>query len=465
MRARHISFFAVIGMFVAAAAAFAAAGELPPVSPKPDRILKGTAPTIILTGDKNTPGWKDINKVNIGGHVVAVQAPGADGGISLPLPKLNIVGRVDIEVIGKDDRPVASGQLNYVESQERSYNSYWILILYILIIAIPPAGSNIYDIYLSYRERREVLKLLSGNAKIAEVNTLLETMDKGPSGLTGLTRGTIAVTLILVLAVAIFHLVVFTPSDIPKIADQLLTLLAGTLTAITGFYFGSRTTAQAAAPSTSGPSLPKTGGAATPKITGFNPSDGAPAGRELEVIGEGFGDQQGSGTVTFDNTKVTDIKDWKDTSIKVTVPSGFTPGQDVSIVVTNGGGKCSEAKTVKIASPPARTDGLKTGGAATPKITGFNPSDGALAGRELEVIGEGFGDRQGNGTVTFDNTKVTDIKDWKDTSIKVTVPSGFTPGQDVFIVVTNGGGKCSEAKTFKIASPVGNEKKQENNAG
>ncbi len=64
----------------------------------------------------------------------------------------------------------------------------------------------------------------------------------------GLTRGLIALTTILILGIALFHLTIFgTPSpDVTPVLNNLLSLLGGLLAAITGFYFGTRSSQQAA---------------------------------------------------------------------------------------------------------------------------------------------------------------------------------------------------------------------------
>jgi hypothetical protein len=163
----------------------------------------------------------------------------------------------------------------------------------VLIVALP-LSCTFYDIKKSYEERSTVFLKLPSNASINEIKALLVDMDQGPSGLTGLTRGIVAVTLILVLAIAVFHLVVFPPTTVPHIAEQLLTLLAGTLTAITGFYFGTKA---ATTPTKSGDE--KTGGSIVPNISRIEQVPGT-GNKKLKVIGEGFGAQQGKGTVKID---------------------------------------------------------------------------------------------------------------------------------------------------------------------
>ncbi|HUJ16662.1 MAG TPA: IPT/TIG domain-containing protein [Nitrospirota bacterium] len=342
MRIRRITFIAVIAVVVFAAAAVNIHADQPEARFSPDRILKGTTPTIIITLDKSIQNQEEIKNIRLGGQVVDVKR--SEGKLSVQLPKLDLVGLADVEVLGKDDKVVAVGQLKYVESTER-IKGVWLLLLYVFLIVLPPSIFTFYDINRSYAERSKVLNKLDGcNATIDQIKALLADMDQGPTGLTGLTRGIVAVTLILVLAIAVFHLVVFPPGKVPDIAEKLLMLLAGTLTAITGFYFGSKAATEAASATKSGDG--KTGGSVVPTvptISQVDPTEGAKAGDKVTVTGKGFGKQQGKGIVKFDEQKgaVDKKEDWTDTSIKVAVPSGMSPTQ-VKIVVTNDDGKPSE---------------------------------------------------------------------------------------------------------------------------
>ncbi len=335
MHTRRIISIAVVAVIVIAAATVVIGAELPQAFFSPDRILKGTAPTITITLDKSISD--QIKSVRVSGQVVPVQK--SEEKVSVLLPKLDIVGRADVSVLDKDDKPVAFGQLIYVESAEPHPISFAVLLpLYLGLIFALPIICTIYDIYKSYKERATVLGQLQSHLPTDEIKALLVDMDRGPTGLTGLTRGIVAVTLILVLAVAVFHLVVFAPK-VPDVAEKLLMLLAGTLTAITGFYFGSKATSEAARPAP-----PAEGKTRPPKILNVDPKSGA-ANTPIKVIGEGFGSPQGKGTVKFGD-KLGMVSNWADTLIEVTVPPGVTG--DVGIVVTNDKGKSSDPMSFKI---------------------------------------------------------------------------------------------------------------------
>jgi hypothetical protein len=344
MRTLRITSIAVVVLFVTATATFVRADE-PQVSVSPDRVLKGTTPTITITLDKNIPDQKEIS-VRIGGQAATVLQPREEGKVSVLLPKLEIVGRADIEVIGKDGKTVAVGHLTYVEPADLlsvPTKEFWLLAAYVLLIFSLPFICLFYDMLKSYQERGAVLKKLPDSGTVGDIEALLTDIHRGPTGFVGLTRGLLAVMLVLVLAITVFHLVVFLPTTkVPDVAEKLLMLLAGALTTIVGFYFGSK----APQPPTGG------GSSGAPKITSVAPSSG-PANTMLTVTGNGFGVQQGKGTVKFGGVGGA-VTTWNDSQIQVTVPTSATTGT-VAIVVTNDNGSSSAPwpfQITTIQSPP-----------------------------------------------------------------------------------------------------------------
>jgi hypothetical protein len=199
--------------------------------------------------------------------------------------------------------------------------------------------------YMSYQERGAVLKKLPDSRTTSDIEALFKNIHRGPTGFVGLTRGLLATMLVLVLSIAVFHLVVFPPNTrVPDVAEKLLMLLAGALTTIIGFYFGSKASTQP--PATGG------GGSGGPKITSVDPGSG-PASSELKVTGSGFGAQQGKGSVKFGGVAGAVIT-WNDTQIQVTVPAGLSDAK-VDIVVTNDNGSSSAPWSFQITtnlSPP-----------------------------------------------------------------------------------------------------------------
>ena len=318
----------------------------------PDRVLKGTTPIVTITLEKSIP---EIKSVYVAGQDAPVQQPLADGKVSVQLPKLDIVGRTYVVVVGKDDKPAAVGQLTYAESAEapstpapESSRGLALLLVYLGPIFLLLISCTIYDIHMSYKERTGVLKQLQPKATNEEIKALLKDMDQGPTGLVGLTRGLIALTLILVLGIAAFHLILFAPK-VPDIAEKLLTLLAGTLTAITGFYFGSRAATEAKTAATSQAQSTAQGPAASsaPEISEVNPTSGS-AGAKVILTGKGFGKERGKGQVTFGGKEAeATAGGWDDGRIEVTVPLGLPVG-NANIVVKNDNGNYSQAYPFQI---------------------------------------------------------------------------------------------------------------------
>lgn len=126
-----------------------------------------------------------------------------------------------------------------------------------------------------------------------EIRQMFKDIASGPPGLTGLTRGLVALTLLLTLAFVAIHMVVFQPA-IPELADKLIMLLAGTLTSVIGFYFGSKAASEGAAKPQTPPV--KNATAAKPSNVKVDPPSAA-AGNSITLTGQGFG--QGEGTVLF----------------------------------------------------------------------------------------------------------------------------------------------------------------------
>ena len=345
MRIRSITFIALIAILFTIAATVDLRAELSKVSFNPDHILKGTTPIITFTLDKKIASPDTSLSVSVGGYIVPVQKQKGDGKLSVQLPQLDFVGKADVKIIGKDKNALAIGILNFTE-ESRSDNLLIILFLYLLLIVAPPTLLTAYDIRKSYQERSAVFNTLLQGSKPSDIGAFLTNMDLGASGITGLTRGIIAVTLVLILAVAVFHIMVF-DSSIPHIAEQLLTLLAGTLTAITGFYFGSKATAEAnSSNKPKEPSFPNKVNSVKPKIQLLEPKE-ISANSKLVIDGEWFGDKQGKGNVKLNDQEVK-IDNWTNTLIIITVPMGFTPEQVINVTVKNDNGTESDPKQITI---------------------------------------------------------------------------------------------------------------------
>jgi len=129
-----------------------------------------------------------------------------------------------------------------------------IILVYVVIVALFISVPSIIDILMAYVSHYKIRKLLvdkaseSNGLKLSELKELLKESGKAPGGMQGLSRATMALSVILILGIAVFHLITKDePTDgDSQIVGNVLSMLGGLLAAITGFYFGGRTAEKAA---------------------------------------------------------------------------------------------------------------------------------------------------------------------------------------------------------------------------
>ena len=120
------------------------------------------------------------------------------------------------------------------------------IFAYALILVLFAAVLLLLDILLAYYSRNKSLNLLIQRAEQSdpdrkELEKLLEASGKSPPGIPGLARSMMALTVIVILGVAVFHLLAKSEvKDTGLIVNNILSMLAGLLAAITWFYFGGR---------------------------------------------------------------------------------------------------------------------------------------------------------------------------------------------------------------------------------
>ncbi len=164
----------------------------------------------------------------------------------------------------------------------------------------------------------------------------------------------------------------------------------------------------------------------TPQLLGLAPPAG-PVGTEVTLSGTAFGAVQGSSSVSFGTTPVTDYTSWSDTEIKCQVPGGISGTIPVSVT-----------------TPGGTTAGLPF--SVTPHLDVLTPADGFI-NTEVTITGTGFGAVQGTSSVTFGTTPAVTFNAWSDTEIKVLEPV-TTPGAVQVTVTTPGG--TSNALVFTV---------------
>jgi len=163
-----------------------------------------------------------------------------------------------------------------------------------------------------------------------------------------------------------------------------------------------------------------------PQISTLSPNSG-PTGASVTINGTGFGETQGTSTVTFNGTAATPSS-WSATSIVAPVPVGASTGP----VVVTVGGQASSGITFTV----------------IPTINTLSPT-AAPVGTSVTITGSGFGATQGTSTVQFNGTTATPSS-WSTTSIAVPVPTGATSGP----VVVTVGGNAGNGVTFTVLPQI-----------
>jgi hypothetical protein len=125
------------------------------------------------------------------------------------------------------------------------------IIIYVFALVLVAAFPMLLDICLAYRSRNKTRNFLIKKAshdglQLKELHGFLKEIREPPPGIPGLARAVMALTVIVVLGVAVIHVLVEgAPKDGGEIVENILSMLAGLLAAITGFYFGGRTAEKA----------------------------------------------------------------------------------------------------------------------------------------------------------------------------------------------------------------------------
>ena len=121
------------------------------------------------------------------------------------------------------------------------------IMIYVASIVLIAGFPWVLDICLAYRSRSKTRKLLENRAvtdklDAAALQEFIKEISKAPPGITGLSRASIALTVIIVLGIAMVHILVkeCPATNDSQIVNNVLSMLAGLLAAITGFYFGGK---------------------------------------------------------------------------------------------------------------------------------------------------------------------------------------------------------------------------------
>ena len=121
-----------------------------------------------------------------------------------------------------------------------------IILIYVVVLALTAGFPMVLDICFAYRSRDKTRNLLVEKAaldklELKELQEFVKELGKAPPGIPGLARAMMALTVIVVLGIAVIHLLVEgSPGGNSQIINNVLSMLAGLLAAITGFYFGGK---------------------------------------------------------------------------------------------------------------------------------------------------------------------------------------------------------------------------------
>jgi RHS repeat-associated protein len=158
--------------------------------------------------------------------------------------------------------------------------------------------------------------------------------------------------------------------------------------------------------------------------------DIGPVGTQVTIHGVGFGQTQGTSTLTFNGQPPASISSWNDGQIVATVPATAITGP----VLVTANGVNSNNDTIFFVPGPS--------------VNSVNPGGGTV-GTQVTIVGSSFQPSQGSSTVTFNGTAVppSGITSWSNTQIVVAVPAGATTG---LLTVTVNGVSGSASTPFEV---------------
>jgi IPT/TIG domain-containing protein len=321
----------------------------PPLKTVPDTVTKGSTQPIRIEWPTDE-GLQKAKTVTVGGQKITIpsDAGRTKQSFTVTLPAIDVTGVADVKVLDDKDQTIASGTLKYVATSETSANpkveerpaNPWLLVAYVLLIVLFPFVLMFTDILKAYKHAHTSHELIIGKFSVDkltldEMKVLVADLEESPPGIPGLARATFAFTLLLVIAIFLFHALVVSKSDIPPGVDKMLILLGTALTSIIAFYFGAKASeggqalGQKADTSTTPAPVKKPSPSVTP-----DPNQGK-AGDVIKLTGGGFGPNQGN--VLFGSVPATELPGWSDTQVTVKVPSGVKPGPTKITVTPQGG--------------------------------------------------------------------------------------------------------------------------------
>ncbi|MDI9617150.1 MAG: hypothetical protein QFX31_07295 [Methanothrix sp.] len=152
--------------------------------------------------------------------------------------------------------------------------SVYLVIILLFAFASLPILWNIKGFYDHMRDVRNLLgeKLSTGCNQAELINLVKDALTIQSSGMQGVARATMALTLSVILGAAIFLLILNPSAQENSMLKDILLALTGAISSIIGFYFGGRAT-QSTEQQKGGGGSPAPSQAAKLEITSFDPKD------------------------------------------------------------------------------------------------------------------------------------------------------------------------------------------------
>lgn len=126
-------------------------------------------------------------------------------------------------------------------------NVIWAYIMIVAVLALVP---HLVDIIYAYKAKNNIRKLLldlaeKGKLDHKECEQLIKEAGKSPRGISGLSRGTMAIAVIVIMGIALFHLLTTRTAADSQVIGNVLSMLGSLIAAIIGFYFGGKAVMEA----------------------------------------------------------------------------------------------------------------------------------------------------------------------------------------------------------------------------
>jgi ABC-type multidrug transport system fused ATPase/permease subunit len=202
-------------------------------------------------------------------------------------------------------------------------DTWWIILLLVGVLALAWVLPLVIDLLMAYRYQRMRMELFQNLLRDTtkrqppltpdEMKTLLNTnfVPASPSGLTGLSRGLMAMMIATAIAVALVALIAVGTNPDGLIKTIVTTLLAA-FTTVVGFYFGARTAegaqtagqAAGVAAALAQPDAP--GGGAVPVDPSRGPEPENPIVEDVRPVGETAVDETAVSETAVDETTIDD---------------------------------------------------------------------------------------------------------------------------------------------------------------